>query len=205
MKREEKNAITKQKILVGALNEFSRKGYGGASLNELCTEFGVSKGIIYHYFTDRNDLFLGCAAACFDALTAFMAGEAGTFCGTLEEKLRGYFASRQRFFCAHPLELNLFAEITFNPPLLLSGRLSACRKAFDEQTAGFFRSFLREERLKDGFEVDEVVEDFRTYMDFFNARFRTVLLERRSAAEVLAEHEKRCFRQLRILLHGILR
>ena len=55
MKREEKNALSRQRILEAALREFSEKGYAAASLNTVCAENGISKGIIYHYFADKEN------------------------------------------------------------------------------------------------------------------------------------------------------
>ena len=56
MKRDEKNAMSKQRILDAAMEEFSRKGYEGASLNTVCLKNGIFKGIIYHYFKDKDDI-----------------------------------------------------------------------------------------------------------------------------------------------------
>ena len=50
MKREEKSALSRQRILDAATEEFSQKGYEGASLNTVWAKKGISKGIIYHHF-----------------------------------------------------------------------------------------------------------------------------------------------------------
>lgn len=42
MKREEKSAVSRQRILAAAMEEFSRKGYEGASLSSLCAEKEIS-------------------------------------------------------------------------------------------------------------------------------------------------------------------
>ena len=56
MNREEKNALSRQRILEAALEEFSQKGYEAASLSNVCAEKGISKGIIYHHFKDKDAL-----------------------------------------------------------------------------------------------------------------------------------------------------
>ena len=70
MKREEKNALSQQRILEAAMEEFSRKGYEGASLSTACAEKGISKGIVYHHYKDKDELYLRCVQLCFDAVTA---------------------------------------------------------------------------------------------------------------------------------------
>ncbi len=48
-----------------ALNEFSKQGYSASSINTICSAQGISKGIIYHYFKTKDDLFLACVEECF--------------------------------------------------------------------------------------------------------------------------------------------
>ena len=69
MKRDEKHNLSKQRILQAAMQEFSAKGYINASLNTVCSENGISKGIIYHYYKDKDELYLLCVSECFTALT----------------------------------------------------------------------------------------------------------------------------------------
>ena len=42
------------------------------------------------------------------------------------------------------------------------------------------------------------------YMDFFNLHFRSAIRSGQPVGEILMEHEKRCHRQLDILLYGVM-
>ena len=75
MNQEQKTALAKQRILEAAMKEFAERGYDGASLNTVCAENGISKGIIYHHFKDKDDLYLLCAAECFTAAAHFLQAE----------------------------------------------------------------------------------------------------------------------------------
>ena len=68
MKREEKNQITKRKIVDSALRKFSTNGYMGCSANDICRNGGVSKGIAYHYFDTKESLYLFFVEECFALL-----------------------------------------------------------------------------------------------------------------------------------------
>ena len=72
MKREEKNQQTKRRIMESALKEFAEQGYGASSVNNICSCEGVSKGIIYHYFQTKDELYLACVDECFRALTEYL-------------------------------------------------------------------------------------------------------------------------------------
>lgn len=204
MKREDKNILSRKRIIEAALQEFSAKGYEGASLNTVWSEKGISKGIIYHYFKDKDEIYLLCVQMCFDALTAYLRERVGSLQGTAEECLQAYFNARICFFAENPLYLGIFSDAAFQPPASLSEEIAQRRHAFDELNICVLTELLDRETLRPGLCVKTIVEDFRVYMDFFNLRFKPDWNDGRSRENLLKEHEERCHRQLDILLHGVL-
>jgi AcrR family transcriptional regulator len=51
------DATQQQQILDAALREFAGNGFGGASLNRIIEEAGISKGSMYYYFDGKEDLY----------------------------------------------------------------------------------------------------------------------------------------------------
>ena len=47
---------TKQRILDAAVEVFGERGYRGASVDDVALAAGVTKGAVYYYFTDKDDL-----------------------------------------------------------------------------------------------------------------------------------------------------
>ncbi len=47
----------RERILDAAADEFSDRGYDGASVNRIIEDAGISKGALYYYFDDKEDLF----------------------------------------------------------------------------------------------------------------------------------------------------
>lgn len=47
-----------EKILEAAIEEFADKGFKKASTNEIVKEANISKGILFHYFKNKKNLFL---------------------------------------------------------------------------------------------------------------------------------------------------
>ena len=203
MNREEKNVLSRQRILEAALEEFSQKGYEAASLSNVCVEKGISKGIIYHHFKDKEELYLLCVERCFAQISAYLREAAGKLSGTAEEKLAAYFDARLRFFALQPVYLGIFAEAAFNPPPALEEEIARRRQGFDRLNAAVLSDLLEAAPLRKGLKAAAVVEDFRMYMDCFHLRFRSAFRSGRSMDEILAEHEEKCRRQLDILLHGV--
>jgi TetR/AcrR family transcriptional regulator len=48
----------KQRILNAAMKEFAAKGYDHASTNQIVEEADISKGLLFHYFKNKKQLFL---------------------------------------------------------------------------------------------------------------------------------------------------
>ena len=203
MKREKKNLQSRQRIFEGALKEFSAKSYAEASLNNICNDNDISKGIIYHHFKDKDELYLLCVKECFDALTAYLSDVIKTLNEVVEEHLRGYFDARLRFFSENPLYLKLFCNAIINPPVHLLNAISEIKSDFDTLNISVLKALLERVSLRPGVTVSEVVEDFRTYQDFFNARYLSIQ-QGSSAESILHDHEERCHRQLKMLLYGVI-
>ncbi len=55
---EEKKQQTKELLLNSAELIFSKKGYNGASVDEIAEEAGYSKGAVYSNFSNKENLFL---------------------------------------------------------------------------------------------------------------------------------------------------
>ncbi|MGQ9558287.1 MAG: TetR/AcrR family transcriptional regulator [Desulfurispora sp.] len=47
---------TRSRIIQSAVELFSQKGYHGTSLQEICEHAGVSKGALFHYFSNKSEI-----------------------------------------------------------------------------------------------------------------------------------------------------
>lgn len=124
MKREEKNQQTKHRIMESALKEFAEQGYGASSVNNICSCEGVSKGIIYHYFQTKDELYLACVDGCFGALTEYLREKLILEGETVHRQLQLYFDARFEFFQAFPCTTGF------------SARRLSCRRPIWNQPSG---------------------------------------------------------------------
>lgn len=196
MKREEKNLQSRRKILDSALREYAEKGYGLASINTICSAGGISKGILYHYFRDRDELYLTCVRECFEVLTAYLRARAVLEKGDAESGLRSYFDARLAFFRENPSYLRLFCEATLSPPAPLTGAIEKIREDFDALNVEILGAILDRVRLRPDVTKEEALGIFGQYQDFVNASDRTAELD-------VARREERCRRAVSILIYGV--
>ena len=65
-----------EQILTVASRMFNARGVEAVSLDEIATELGATRGAVYHYFSDKEDLIRRCAERAHELYAAFMeAGE----------------------------------------------------------------------------------------------------------------------------------
>lgn len=199
MKREEKNLQSRQKIMDAAWKEFGEKSYAEASLNTICKEGNISKGIIYHYFKDKDELFLACVRECFESLTEHLREYTRMEEGQVGMVLKRYFDARMLFFDQNPAYLKLFCNAAILPPPHLKPAIAEIREAFDQLNISVFTRLLEQVPLRDDITIEEAVNEFRLYQDFVNAQYQMQTIHQVN----IEEHEKRCSRTLEILLYGI--
>lgn len=53
-----KEKSTKKQLQDKAFELFEKKGYDNVTVNEICTELGLTKGAFYYYFKSKSDLLL---------------------------------------------------------------------------------------------------------------------------------------------------
>lgn len=200
MKREEKNVLARQRIIEAAMHEFSKRGYEGASLNTVCAEFNISKGIIYHYYKDKDEIYLQCVNMCFETLTECLMEEAQNWQD--ESCIYDYFDARMQFFAQNPEYFGIFVGVAMRPPHNLIENINQIRKSFDTFTIEVLTRALQQKAIRNGYSVATIVDDFRLYLDYFNMRFHFELGKQMTDDEALKQKE-RCHRQLDILLYGV--
>lgn len=55
---QQRSEETRSRIMQSAIKLFSNQGYNKASVDDICTEAGISKGAFYHHFESKQALFL---------------------------------------------------------------------------------------------------------------------------------------------------
>lgn len=199
MKREEKNLISCRKIMDSARKEFSEKGYGLSSVNTICSEGDISKGILYHYFKDKDEIYLKCIQECFDGLTEYLKVYEKEMRGNVTEQLNQYFSARFAYFSLHAEQQGIFCEAVISPPEHLKNRIAEIRKGFDCLNVRILEGFLSRLTLRPGISKEDVIDIFRQYQDFMNARYQMT----GNPPQGLQEREQTCKKAVLVLLYGV--
>ena len=82
---EKSDSNTVNKILMNALEHFSRFGYAGASVREITHASEVTKPTLYYYFKNKEELYKKLADSCFQEVWQTIE-EASKISGTVAER-----------------------------------------------------------------------------------------------------------------------
>jgi AcrR family transcriptional regulator len=99
---------TSASILAAAVAEFTEKGYAGARIDAIAERSGANKRMIYHYFGDKDGLYL---AVLESAYIGIRSAEAALKLADLEpvQAIEKLVAFTWDYFIAHPEFLSLLA------------------------------------------------------------------------------------------------
>lgn len=88
-------------IMLAAREEFAKVGFEGARVDKVAESSGVSKGLIYHYFASKDDLFIAVLEDCYLELRS---QNEELILDTFEpvEGIRQLIAHTYRYFADHP-------------------------------------------------------------------------------------------------------
>lgn len=203
MKQSEKTRNTYNKILLSAIDEFGEKGYDNASLNAICTKYNISKGLIYHNFKNKDELYLCVVKECFDKLVNYLKQvdySSDDVWNNMEKLLR----LRQDFFDKYENYRNVFFSVILTPPSHLVKEIQNIRREYDEFNVKKFKNLLRTLKLRDGITEEMAISYFLAYQEMVNTYFQDKIYSNRDLSLVGREHDLKLLPMLDVMLYGIL-
>lgn len=204
MKQQEKTQRTQERILAAALVEFGEKGYEAASINAICAESEIPKGLLYHNFKSKDDLYLQCVKLCYNEMTEYLSSKEPV-CHNAQEDTKLLLALRQRFFSDHPYHANLFFRALLQPPKHLLPQLKEVRREYDSFCFTHYRNTLAGLPLRDGVTQEMALEYFTIFMEMFNGYFQSKADQGGDYSALLEAHEEKLFEILDMMLYGIVK
>lgn len=168
MKRAEKNKRSRETILTVAFTEFAEHGYAGSGINQICAKGNLSKGLLYHYYPNKDALYIACVAMLFQDMVHFLREQIHLDTLTVEQ----YFSVRMRFFQQYPQHQQLFSDVLLYPQSHLADEIAQCRQEFDQFNHQSLRTILQKEHLADSISLDQAVVQLRAFVNFLGVYIR---------------------------------
>lgn len=204
MRKEEKTRRTYERILSAAIAEFGTKSYDSASLTTLCNENQISKGLVYHNFKNKDELYLKCVEKCFCEMIAYFR-RMESKAGSMGENIQNLLNMRQKFFQENPYYCNIFFNTVLQPPEHLRREIGVLRQGYDKFYTDYFRALLQEVHLREGITADTAMEYFMIFFEMFNGYFQSKYYGKKDMHALMEDHEVNVSKILDIMLYGVVK
>jgi AcrR family transcriptional regulator len=102
----------KNRILNAALKEFAQKGYKNGSTNEIVKSAEISKGLLFHYFKNKRELYLFLFDYCIEVLLDDFYNKINLSQSNIIERLRQFSMVKIKMLERYP-DIIRFVEVAF--------------------------------------------------------------------------------------------
>lgn len=156
MTQEERQKRSKETIYQAALEEFGANGYDHVTMESICSRHRISKGMMYHYYSSRDELFLLCVERTFSDLKTYIEQNGDQ----LAEKppldaIRDFFLLREGYFQLHPQQKMIFETAMLHPPRHLGEEIRSLRAPIRSLNRHFISRLIKRMSLRPGLDPDK--------------------------------------------------
>ena len=101
----------KERILLSAIEEFGRREYESASTNAIVQRAGVSKGLLFHYYGNKEKLFLACVDYIFSKIWMYIQERLCFPDGDIFHRIRLSLQVKMDFYRDNPMLMELASKL----------------------------------------------------------------------------------------------
>ncbi|NBD25568.1 TetR/AcrR family transcriptional regulator [Paenibacillus glycinis] len=172
---EEKQAL----ILTVCIEEFAKHGYDNASTDIMTARAGISKGILFHYFKSKKNLFLASVKHATQLLVERTMEEVNAISETeFFDRLKAIMLAKQRVNLRFLPESEMVQRAIVHPPKALKAELDAhfadYRSAYTEPSMlnGIFKTdLLASGPLREGVTPEKVFNMVMMVLNQYSAKY----------------------------------
>jgi len=132
LKQAYKSKLSRERIILAAINDFNSSTPHDIHINAICRENNISKGLLYHYFSSKDDLF----CACTDFAVKMLADDIDSFevnnHNSLAENLHDYYEARIDYWLLNPQYYTITHQALNSPQLYNVEKLRSSKKIFND-------------------------------------------------------------------------
>lgn len=203
LNQKEHNKISCEKIINAALKEFGTFGYAQASTNHICEQYNISKGLLFYYFQNKEQLYITCVEKCFlEAQTCLTSQyQMGN---SVEQSMQNYFSLRAKFFKKYPDYRLIYCCTIFQIYPQLVEKLQPIVDKWNDCRINLLKNIFLDTSFKNSITIEQAVDIIMEQNDYICMDIARLLRSNLENIEQIFEvHEEKFSFLLKILLYGM--
>lgn len=168
----------KKQILMAALREFAEKGYQNSSTNLIIRGAGVSKGLLFHYYDNKKNLYLSVLDMCLDFFLTYLDEELKSISTDITERLIDINVAKLKMSAQEPLMQKLVTAAFLNPPPQLEKELRTRQNTLYTKYLPHINENIDRTLFKDGVDQNKAVELVMIVVNALGEKYLQIYQER---------------------------
>ncbi|MFC4078151.1 TetR/AcrR family transcriptional regulator [Salinithrix halophila] len=172
--RREKPEMPQEKrraVLDAAVREFADRGYEKGSTNRIIQESGISKGLLFHYFGTKKNLFLAALDDCLDFSIRYYYEHLPELSSDLSERLLQANRVKFRMFHEHPDRSRFLMAAFVDPTREIRRELEVRRERLGREHWGRFFEGIDYSRFREDIDPQKGMELFVTVLESIGEKY----------------------------------
>ncbi|MGI5893406.1 MAG: TetR/AcrR family transcriptional regulator [Candidatus Merdivicinus sp.] len=195
-------ADSRQKIMDAAITEFATKGYAAASTNRICQQAAISKGLLFHYYKNKQTLYEEVLEQCVKDMeqASYLPRERLYAAPDIQE-----FCRRQmNFFAEHFEHYSIIGDLLWNVGKGEDSEREKLREKLISHKAERFRCFLNHCALRPEVDREVALDLILNATDQIQKKYMQKIHWRQEITEkALQEFREEYHQMLGMLLNGM--
>ncbi|RYL93377.1 TetR/AcrR family transcriptional regulator [Sporolactobacillus sp. THM7-4] len=154
-------------ILNAAIREFAEKGFEQASTNHVAQLANTSKGLIFHYFGSKENLYEACVRHAINFTLKELDYENWPVTSHLIRDLRVYSEKELQFMKEHPDIYRLIVEAVTHPPEPLAERMIEWYADMKSLSSEYFSKMVNRLDLKENVDKNVLQAVIQSHINYY--------------------------------------
>jgi len=161
----------KEKILQTSMEVFAEKGYEGASTNDIVKRAGISKGILFHYFGNKRNLYLYVLDRTLDKAVEKISNGYRSAPADLFERITVTGMLKLKLALEEPLVYKLIFSSFVNTPESLREAMQERYKKLYDIAIPMLLEGIDFSKLRSGIDPYKAIEVLLFFMEGYQAKY----------------------------------
>ncbi|HCX62694.1 MAG TPA: hypothetical protein DHU59_09685 [Clostridiales bacterium] len=160
----------RDKILEASLDEFAEYGYDKASTDRISEKAGVSKGLIFHYFGSKDNLYMIIINKCiddfFDKFNKMKFDDSEFI-----QKFIQITKMKYNFFVNNPMHYRILTRGFYNAPKKLQEKLKFRYSELKQIGLNILVDMIKDLPIKENISADDILAVFESITGLMESKY----------------------------------
>lgn len=179
---EKQPQAKKDLILKVAIEEFVKNGYEKASTDIITSRAGISKGILFHYFKSKKNLYVYLASYVIDLTTKKTVESLDDIrSDDFFERIKEAVWLKQEVTAPYKQEMQFITDVLLHPPKVVKSEIEDLLRRKHEtygialmQSRLYPKELIDESRLRPGVSKERVIQMTAFIVEQLSAKYQTL-------------------------------